>query len=175
MVSYAGVTIAVRSQEACAQCTRPPCHPVISHRTMSYGLQPTPSSIRAAQAPTLSELENGGVRYIRLTWVDLSNTIRYRVIPIEHFFALTKSPRPGISIARTVPGIVFNTSAPAFNSIGEVLYVPDMASAAWTPYAKGHASVMGWFQEKDSELDGEGRLSKASALCPRGLLKRIVE
>lgn len=141
---------------------------------MSYGLQPTPSSIRASQAPTLSELEHGGVHYIRFTWVDLSNTIRYRVIPIQHFLALTKSPRPGIAIARTAPGIVFNTSAPAFNSVGEVLYAPDMASVAWTPYAKGHASVMGWFQEKDANLE-KGKVSKASGVCPRSLLKRIVE
>ena len=60
--------------------------------------------------------------------------------------------------------------APGFGPVGEDLYVPDLSSWRVCTYAPGHASVMGWFQEKIPGPSGE----LAVPLCPRTLLHRLV-
>jgi glutamine synthetase len=65
--------------------------------------------------------------------------------------------------------------APTFLAVGEYLYVPDMASMKICPYAPGEASVMGWFQEKTPVPRADSKLSVEVDLCPRGILKRVVE
>lgn len=140
---------------------------------MSYGLKPTPATQKALSGSSLIDLEHEGVRFVRLTWVDLSNTIRYRIIPLAHYLALCNTEKPGISIVRAAPGFVFNTSALPNGAVGEAIYRPDLESIARLPYAPSHASVMGWFDDKRPGRDD--LLEKASELCPRGLLKRVVE
>jgi hypothetical protein len=68
-------------------------------------------------------------------------------------------------------GIIYLNLAEGFNAIGEYLYVADLDSLRVCPYEGGHATIMGYFQEKapvqGSRIDVE--------LCPRTLLKRVEE
>jgi glutamine synthetase len=123
----------------------------------------------------MDELESRGIQYIRLQWVDTVNNIRYRVIPISYFKKLLNSPRPSVSITKCVFGLVFITTAPGFAPVGEYIYLPDMNSIRLCPYAEGHASVMGWFEEKVPIKGPDGKLTLNVPLCPRSTLKRIVE
>lgn len=88
---------------------------------------------------------------------------------------LLQSPRPGVGVVKISLGLVYLMCAPAFSPVGEYLYVPDMASMKLCPYARGEASVMGWFQEKTPVLRADLRLSVEVDLCPRTILKRVVE
>lgn len=141
-----------------------------------YGVKYTPSTVTAPVADTSIEgLKSRGVEYIRLQWVDLINNTRYRVIPIDYFAKILESNRPSISITKCVLGLVFISLAPGFSSIGEYLYVPDMKTLRLCPYAPGHASVMGYFEEKLPIKGPGGEPTVKVPLCPRTTLKRIVE
>jgi hypothetical protein len=141
---------------------------------------------------TLEKVQQDGARFVRLSWVDLTNVARCRVIPIRalahlaascasrhaepRFFAgafhnLLASRRPGLGIAKAVLGLVEVSCAPGFHPTGEYLYTPDMATIRPCTYAPGHVSVMGWFEEKLLE----GRNSYSTALCPRTQLKKVLE
>jgi len=109
--------------------------------------------------------------YIRLQWVDLVNNIRYRVIPLSYFEKLLSSPRPGVTFAKAVLGLVYLNMAEGFNAIEEYLYVVDLESLRVCPYEPGHATVMGYFQEKVPVTGSKVEID----LCPRGILKRIEE
>jgi hypothetical protein len=65
--------------------------------------------------------------------------------------------------------------APGFSGTGEYLYTPDLSSTRLCGYAPGHASIMGWFEEK---LPAQGNLGREGALnvpiCPRTLLWDVV-
>jgi glutamine synthetase len=144
-----------------------------------YGVKYTPANVD--KTPPLANISiNGlksmGIKYIRLQWVDLVNNIRYRVVPISYFAKLLDSPRPNISVTKCVFGLVFNVHvAPGFSPVGEYLYLPDMSSVRICPYAEGHASVMGWFEEKVPIKGPDGNLTLNVPMCPRSTLKRIVE
>lgn len=143
-----------------------------------YGIKYTPSTVQKATPlvnASIDDLNSIGIEYIRLHWVDLVNNIRYRVIPLSHFAKILDSPRPSISITKCVFGLVFISMAPGFSALGEYLYVPDMNTLRLCPYADGHASVMGWFEEKVPYKSPGGTLSVSVPLCPRMTLKRVVE
>lgn len=133
---------------------------------------------------TIEELEEAGVRFVRLTWVDLINFVRYRIIPIGHFKKLVTessaeagskiNPNGGIMLTKSAFGLVYIALAPGFGSAGEYLYVPDLTSARLLPFAPGHASVMGWFQEKEAMGGKDGNELFKTPLCPRTLLQNIV-
>ncbi|KAH8116223.1 glutamine synthetase/guanido kinase [Phellopilus nigrolimitatus] len=162
-------------------------------------------STTSTRPTTLFELENKfDVRFVRLTWVDLANFVRYRVIPIAHFKRLlatsdsqsqgvppgawddddvdaTADPGPllnphgGIQLGKIALGLVYLAAADGFPPVGEYVYAPDFASARLLPYAPGHVSVMGWFEEKEAVKGSDGRDTFQAALCPRALLRRVVE
>lgn len=113
--------------------------------------------------------------YIRLQWVDLINNVRCRVLPMSYFIKLLQSPRPGVGVVKISLGLVYLMSAPAFSPVGEYLYVPDMTSMKRCPYAPDEASVMGWFQEKAPVIRADLQLTVEVDLCPRTILKRVVE
>ncbi|TFK48874.1 glutamine synthetase/guanido kinase [Heliocybe sulcata] len=137
-----------------------------------YGINYSPTDPKDAPV-TLEQLGDKGIRYIRLTWVDLVNNIRYRVIPISHFRKLLKSSRQGITIAKIVLGLVFLNTAEGFGPVGEYLYVPDLKTLRVCPYAKGHAMVLGYFEHKDNKTSGNESLEVD--LCPRTILKRVMQ
>ncbi|THH03709.1 hypothetical protein EW145_g6067 [Phellinidium pouzarii] len=140
---------------------------------------------------TLEALDEAGIRFVRVTWIDLANFVRYRVVPIAHFRKLlayadkkkassvghTKTlmksnPHGGIQIAKVGLGLVYLAVADGFPISGEYVYAPDLSSARLLPFAPGHASVLGWFEEKEAPADAE---TFEAALCPRAILRKIIK
>ncbi len=123
----------------------------------------------------IEHLEDRNVRFIRLTWVDLLNFVRYRVITIAHFKKLClgsagKKPARGMSATISVLALAFLTPPldPDFKGeTGEHVYVPDPSTVRLISYAKDQASMLGWWEYK---YDKRGRVP----LCPRDLLRRVV-
>ncbi|KAF8908595.1 hypothetical protein CPB84DRAFT_1703615 [Gymnopilus junonius] len=91
-----------------------------------------------------------------------------------YFEKLLKTSRPGTSLTKASLGLVFVNIAEGFNATGEYLYAIDMSTLRICPYAPGHASVMGWFEEKEP-IVGLGHRSIEVDLCPRTILRRVVE
>ncbi|KAH9855703.1 FLU1-II [Lenzites betulinus] len=144
-----------------------------SKETQAYGvLYASPAASSITNAKSLNELLTPDIEFVRVQWVDLVNTIRFRVLPSAYFRKLLSQPgsRSGICIGKIVLGIVGLQAAPGFGAIGEYLYVPDLSSWRVCTYAPGHASVMGWFEEK-TPLPRTGVVVD---LCPRTLLAQIV-
>ena len=140
----------------------------------AYGVLYTsdPNSVSPAPKP-VDELLTADIKFVRVQWVDLVNTIRFRVLPAAYFRALFANPaasRPGVGLIKCALGLVGLTVAPGFGAVGEYLYVPDLRSWRVCTYAPGHASVMGWFQEKTPGPSG----ALDVPLCPRTLLQRLV-
>ncbi|PFH47784.1 hypothetical protein AMATHDRAFT_66915 [Amanita thiersii Skay4041] len=140
----------------------------------NHGVLYTPSSVSASSL-TLQQAKSQGIKYIRLQWVDLVNTVRFRVIPVSYFEKLLQSSRAGVGVAKVCLGLVYLITAPGFSPMGEYLYVPDMSTLRLCPYAPGHASVMGRFEEKTPIEGPGGEFSFEVDLCPRTLLKRVVD
>ena len=145
-----------------------------------------------SQPNSFEQLHALGVRYVRLTWVDLINFTRYRVIPLSSFKKLLDdasdktasshwNPHGGVIITKAALGLVGIALAEGFGAAGEYVYVPDMNSVCRLSrdVASDHVSVMGWFEEKEGQLvktaGGSERLAFGAELCPRATLKRIVE
>ena len=140
-----------------------------------YGVTYAPQGSPQQQISlTRDYLVSHGVEFVRVTWVDLINNVRYRVVPREYFCKLLDSPRPGVSIGEVCLGLVGLRMAPGFTATGENLYVLDPERTfRLCPYAPGHASVMGFFQPKaPSPSAGPNPMHP---LCPRALLKRVVD
>ena len=124
-------------------------------------------------APDLFHLKKWhDIKYIRLTWLDLPNVARCRVLSLSYFEKLleTASGRPGVSVVGCVLGAVGLTVVDGFSVAGNYLFVGDLSSIRLCPYAPRHAMLFGWFQnprigpERPLEYD----------LCPRTLLARQI-
>ena len=140
----------------------------------AYGVVYSPANVDAYRdRGALSEefLDSVGVQFIRITWVDWINNIRYRVVPRPYFRKLLESARPGVSLTTATFGLVFLAVAPGFTGTGEHHYVLDLSSFRLAPYAPGHASIMGFFQHKLPTPEHGLTLP----YCPRTLLKRIAQ
>ena len=98
--------------------------------------------------PTTELLKARNIGYVRVQWVDLTNIVRYRILPLSYFDKLLKSERPAIHLTKATLGLVFLSLADGFGATGELAYVCDLNSIKICTYAPGHASIMGWFQEK---------------------------
>jgi hypothetical protein len=145
----------------------------------SYGIDYTPSNV-ISTLPTLGratvdEWKALGIRYVRLQWGDLTGSTRFRVFPLASFAAMLASSRPGMAMATCILGLVNIALAPGFNPTGEDIYRPDLSSMRLCGYAPGHASVMGFFEHKAPVIGPDGAPSLQMNLCPRGILKRVVE
>ena len=139
-----------------------------------HGVVYTPSTADPAPQPNLEDetyLDSLGVKYIRITWLDYINKPRYRVVPRAYFKKLLKSSRPGVSLAKAALGLVSLELTPGFSGTGSYHYVFDPSSFRLAPYAPGHASMMGFFQEKTPSP----QYGLVVPLCPRWILKRIVD
>lgn len=123
----------------------------------------------------ISSLKTLGIRFIRFQFVDLTNNVRYRVIPITYFEKMLGSPRPSMTILTAGLGVAFLSLAEGFSPDSEYLYIPDMSSVRVLPYKPGHASVLGWFEEKTPIVGLGGPLSTEAELCPRRILREVVE
>jgi len=124
-------------------------------------------------APDLSYLKKWhSIKYIRLTWLDLHNVARCRVLSLSYFERLleTASGRPGVSVVGCVLGLVGLKVANGFSAAGNYLYVADLTSLRLCSYAPGHTMLFGWFQ--NSQVGPEQPLEYD--LCPRTLLARRI-
>ncbi|KAJ6468420.1 hypothetical protein C8R45DRAFT_1018695 [Mycena sanguinolenta] len=140
----------------------------------SHGVVYSPRSVPACKWDA-GELDSLGCSYVRIYWVDLVNTRRCRILPLEYFKALLQSNRPGVNLTKVCLGLVYLTTAPNFSPIGEYIYTLDTATLKPCPFAPGHWAVLGQFEEKTPILSARGTLSVEVNLCPRTLLRRIVE
>ncbi|CAE6424633.1 unnamed protein product [Rhizoctonia solani] len=135
---------------------------------------------------SISFIKSQGIKFIRLTWVDYVNMIRYRVIPIAHFASVSGnnfiSGFAGSSlqrIAESGPGVVrvglslgVQDSMPAGGVVsGDVELKADYSSMWKAPFAPGHAYMMGRFFEKEHSQRGAGE----SDICPRTILHKIIQ
>ena len=152
-----------------------------STQEVAFGLKYVPTS---AKLPTLGRddvprvlrrLSDHGVRYIRFQWVDYTNITRSRIMPLSAFADLLGASRPGVALVRAVFGLVGVSLAPGFTGTGEYLYAPDLSSLRLCAYAPGHASLMGWFEEKTLSPKQVGKDAMSVPHCPRGLLRGIVK
>ena len=80
--------------------------------------------------------------------------------------------KAGITLPLPALGLVNLTPAEGVTPIGEDIYTFDASSARMLNFSPGHAQVYGFFEHKEVPVN---EASFASALCPRGLLRRIVE
>ncbi|KAG2008476.1 glutamine synthetase [Coprinopsis cinerea AmutBmut pab1-1] len=129
-----------------------------------------PISTTKASHPIIKTLIEQGIAFVRVQWVDLTNLIRCRVIPISSFDKLLQSERPAISITKAVLGLVGYGVAETFNGTGVWSYLFDLTSLKLCPYAPRHASVMGWFHEASPPPARDLGIS----ICPRTLLSKVV-
>ena len=113
--------------------------------------------------------------YIRFQWIDFTNIVRIRILPLSYFKKLLEGNRPGITFPKVVLGLVYHLYAPGFTSMGEYLFTPDLSTIRPCPYEPGHASINGWFEEKAGVTDPQGKPIIQVDLCPRGMLRRIVQ
>ncbi|KAI0337052.1 glutamine synthetase/guanido kinase [Trametopsis cervina] len=146
----------------------------------AYGVTYTPAILAAqpSSAPleqhsltNIHLLDRLGIEYIRIQWADLTNVVRFRIVPRQHITKLLATARPGVATTKAILGIVGLAVAPGFTVVGEYLYVIDPSSFRINPYAPGHASVMGFFQEKVPHP----QRGLTVATCPRTLLKSVVQ
>ncbi|TBU27388.1 glutamine synthetase/guanido kinase [Dichomitus squalens] len=135
-----------------------------------YTPDPTASSI---PAKSVDELLTPAIKFVRIQWIDFINTVRFRVVPASYFRALYANPasRPGVGLGTVALGLVGLATAPGFSPVGGYIYVPDLASWRVCPYAPGHASVMGWFEERTPSPE----TGLSVAICPRTILDRLVK
>ena len=124
-------------------------------------------------APDLFHLKKWhNIKYIRLTWVDLHNVARCRVLSLSYFERLLEasSGRPGVSVVGCVMGLVGLRLVNGFSAAGGYLFVVDLSSMRLCPHAPGHAMLFGWFQN----LQSGPEQSLEYDLCPRTLLARQI-
>ncbi|KAJ3997769.1 hypothetical protein F5050DRAFT_1749579 [Lentinula boryana] len=143
----------------------------------THGIDYTPATVKASSvAITLAQLKSvfTRIKYVRLYWVDFTNTRRCRVIPRVSFIQLIeKSNRPGVNIAKVALGLVDLIIAEGFQPIGEFLYVPDLSSlrilhgVGTTPIF----GILGRFEEKQPKGD---KKDVEVELCPRTALSRMI-
>ncbi|KIK60795.1 hypothetical protein GYMLUDRAFT_243963 [Collybiopsis luxurians FD-317 M1] len=140
----------------------------------SHGVEYKPETLRKT-VHTLKTAVQNGAKYVRIYFVNLSNIRRCRVLPIEYFTELVHSNRPGVNIAKVSLGLIYLITPSGFSSIGEYLYTPDLSTLRLLPFAPGHVAVLGYFEEKTPYPGPNGDLTVKVPLCPRTLLKRVVE
>ena len=151
---------------------------------VAFGLKYLPAS-KSIKLPTLGrgddvprvirDLRDRGIRYIRLQWVDYTNITRNRILPFRAFAELLGASRPGITLVEAVFGLIGVSTAPGFSATGEYLLTPDLSSLRLCGYAPGHASLMGWFEQKSLTQKQVGKDALGVPLCPRGLLRGVVK
>ncbi|KJA26973.1 hypothetical protein HYPSUDRAFT_132498 [Hypholoma sublateritium FD-334 SS-4] len=143
----------------------------LTHHAVEYA----PAETNNTQPLTVKALRADGIKHVRIQWVDLLNQVRYRVVPLAYFEKLLQTSRPGISLTKAALGLAFITIVEGFNATGEYLYAIDLSTLRICPYAPGHASVMGWFEEKTPAAKVVGHKAIEVDLCPRTILRRVVE
>ena len=117
------------------------------------------------EAELAKSLEDAKVRFVRVLWCDNANVIRGKAI---HIGALPGHVEHGVSlsIAQQAIPVMYDRVIPetGIEPVSEVWLVPDWSTLTTSPYAPGHAHVLG-------DMVKEGQ---PWALCPRSFLKRML-
>ncbi|CAB4435922.1 unnamed protein product [Rhizophagus irregularis] len=127
----------------------------------------------------LKNLKYNGVKYVRLGWLDVTNLLRFRVIPIDRFIEYTASR--GLTIARCLNAlpVYADVVLKGFSPAGEILLKPDLNTIVQLPYHPTHAFVHSLWENKwtpsDAEYDSTSSEPSCFTLCPRVCLKNIIE
>lgn len=141
--------------------------------TSDIAVNYTPDQVPTQKYTSVSDLrlEERGIKYVRVQYVDYGNIVRFRVLPVAYFKRICKNARPGLNFSTLALAFVGVQFAGGFTRIGECLHAIDLNSLRVCTYAPGHAVVMTWFQEKKPAPD----TGLAIPLCPRTMLRRIVD
>lgn len=142
-------------------------------QTSDIAVNYTPDQVPAQRYRSVSDLrlEEQGIKYVRVQYVDYGNVVRFRVLPVAYFKRICKNARPGLNVSPLALAFVGVQFAGGFTRTGECLQAIDLNSFRVCTYAPGHAVVMTWFQEK-SPAPGVGL---AVPLCARTTLQRVVD
>ncbi|NES97016.1 MAG: glutamine synthetase [Desertifilum sp. SIO1I2] len=92
----------------------------------------------------LNNLEEEGIRFIRIVWCDNANAIRGKAVHIRmmpHYL----DRGVGISAAQQAVPILYDAPVPGggLGPVGEIQLIPDWSTYVSLPYAPGHGRVMG--------------------------------
>ncbi|KAH9834982.1 FLU1-II [Rhodofomes roseus] len=140
--------------------------------TSEYAVVYKPDSIPSSKQDSVRglRLESRGIKFVRVQFVDYTNTVRFRILPITYFKRVCETLRPGVLFDLSLLGTVEGDIAESFSTEAASLYAIDFSSFRACPYAPGHATIMGWFQMKTASPTG----SLTIPFCPRTLLESIV-
>lgn len=106
------------------------------------------------------------VAYLRVSWVDLTGTLKTRVVPKRHLLQQAQDERVNFSIIAGVLGLLPNdTLAPGNTATGQYKMYPDLHNIFNGPRA-GHAMVMTDFTQLNGTLAPD---------CPRTALQRALQ
>ena len=143
--------------------------------TSEYAVVYKPESTPASKPDSVRglRLESRGIKWVRVQFVDYTSTVRFRILPIAYFKKVCETLRPSLLFDLSLLGAGLSRSE---GSTGEdwereCLYVIDFGSFCACPYAPGHATIMGWFEEKTTSPMG----SLSMKLCPRTMLRNIMD
>lgn len=130
----------------------------------------------------LAQLTNDGIRHVRLAFVDTSNILRFRIVPISKFVKfIDSSGARGIFMSNAAMGLMVHEDhlavglPPEITCRGEMCLVPDITTSSAVcslrrlPYGSGtHALCMVDLEEKDYPAVAFGG-------CPRSSLKNVLK
>ncbi|KAJ3039061.1 hypothetical protein HK097_002949 [Rhizophlyctis rosea] len=122
---------------------------------------------------TTDTFVKNGVKAVRVTWVDISNLTRTKLIPATHFASIAST---GISVVSAVMGFPMTHDVVAIptktiNVTTDAKLVPDLSTLKQLPYHPNHAVVLGTFRDGSGrESGGCARVSSHEVECTlRGL------
>lgn len=142
--------------------------------TSEYAVIYKPDSTPASKPDSVRglRLESRGIKWVRVQLVDYTSTVRFRILPVAYFKKVCETLRPSLLFDLSLLGAgVSQCEVGTESDWGrECLYVVDFGSFRACPYAPGHATIMGWFEEKTASPTGD----LAIKLCPRTMLNNIV-
>jgi len=123
--------------------------PIPADHSVSYTVESVSQSLGTISLNQFSDL-----RYVRVQWVDISNGVRMRIVPMGYS--------------------VVNEVIDGYTTVGEYLLRFDMGSLRLCPYAVGHVVLMACFEEKVPKPIVGGGESVEVSICPRTILRRVV-
>ncbi|KAI1490255.1 hypothetical protein F5X96DRAFT_559058 [Biscogniauxia mediterranea] len=141
-----------------------------SYAELSSATAATATDTSSPQA-VLRKLHALDAKYLRVYWHDYTSSAKCRVLPIRHVqrTLLEGKQSLAISLTRASLGLLQNdTPIPNVGPSGVYALHPDWATLRPGP-APGHVSCHGWFRTGSESDDAE------LALCPRTLLRRVVD
>lgn len=143
--------------------------------TSEYTVVYKPDSTPASKPDSVRglRLESRGIKWVRVQFVDYTNAVRFRILPIAYFKKVCETLRPSLlfDLSLLSAGASQGEGSAQEDWERECLYVVDFGSFRACPYAPGHATIMGWFEEKTVSPTG----SLSISLCPRTMLKNIID